>query len=210
MGSPSVTRAGLGVLLLSAALVVPGSRAYSDQDTKEHDQDDICYAWDIFPAERFRLDVRKHSRLSTAQEERVFQHPRQTAYRVNGKHVIFDIIAAVDGTVVVGATSSASRRIGPDGAHMGLHSIFVRGAGVFDFARPVTVDCTTEEADATPNVWHCQSRNEFDIYHGFSTLTRVDVRADALCSVFEDGAVVRGGTGIRSLALPGAASVGRK
>lgn len=63
-----------------AALAL-GSQAYAD-DSRRTPNELVCYEWDIFPAERFKLDVRNHSPLSERQE-----HPRQTAYSVHGKQV---------------------------------------------------------------------------------------------------------------------------
>lgn len=170
--------------VFSSIVMIP-SEVYATDDKPDKP---VCYTWDIFPSERFKLDVKNHSPLSERKEERNFRHAKQTAYSVHGKHVIFDVMATVEGSVVTAAKTSATT--GPTGSHMGLHSKFVRGDGVFggfDFGRPVTVECTSEEVSATPTTWSCQSRNEFDIYHGFSKLTRVDETKDLACSTFEDG-----------------------
>ena len=143
-----------------------------------------CYQWSAFPNERLRLDVKFHSRLTGLREKKEFGHPLQSAYSVHGKHVGpcgFDTMVATTGTVV--STRDA-------GQHMGLDSHASRGDGVLfgnDFCRSITFDCTTDEDSPTPQTWSCQSRNEFDIYHGISTLTRVNPSADPLCSVFENG-----------------------
>lgn len=174
--------------ILSAATAVFSSIVMIPSEVYATGDKPVCYTWDIFPSERFKLDVKKHSPLSERKEERKFGHARQTAFSVHGKHVIFDVMATVEGSVVTAAKTSATT--GPTGSHMGLHSKFVRGDGVFggfDFARPVTVECTSEEVSDTPTTWSCQSRNDFDFYHGFSKLTRVDETKDPACSTFEDG-----------------------
>lgn len=148
-----------------------------------------CYQWDIFPNERFKLNVKNHSPLSERREEQNFGHAKQTAFSVHGKHVIFEHMATVEGTVVTAAKTSGSsgHPTGQTGAHLGLLAKWVRGDGANDFARSVTVECTTDEISSTPDTWTCESRNEFDVYHGFSKLTKVDETRDEACSTFEDG-----------------------
>jgi hypothetical protein len=46
-----------------------------------------CYQWDIFPNERYKLDIRFHSPLSEKAEEERFGRPPQAAFSVHGKHV---------------------------------------------------------------------------------------------------------------------------
>ena len=143
-----------------------------------------CYQWSAFPNERLRLDVKFHSRLTTFKEKKLFGHPVQTAYSVHGKHVGpcgFNTMVASTGTIV--STPDA-------GQHLGLDSHASRGDGNFfgnDFCRSITFDCTTDEDSPIPNLWSCQSRNEFDVYHGNSTLRRVDPNQDRRCSIFENG-----------------------
>lgn len=151
----------------------------------------VCYQWSAFPNERFKLDVKRHSPLSERKEENRFGHAEQTAYSVHGKEVGFcgaRTMVAVTGTVVTAKPKSDTT--GQTGAHMGLEVHASRGDGVFggtDFCRSGEVDCTASEVSPTPAVWQCQSRNEFDIYHGASTLTQVVESEDPLCSFFEDG-----------------------
>ena len=182
MNKSILTLAGMIIL---AGIFMSSSIVYAD----DNDDDNIvCYQWDIFPNERFKLNVKKHSPLSKKEEEKKFRYPRQTAFSVHGKHVIFETMATVEGSVVTADKTSPT--VGPTGAHMDIHSKFVRGDGAFggfDFARPVTVECTTDEVSATPTTWSCQSRNEFDTYHGFSKLTKVKEKNDPACSIFEDG-----------------------
>lgn len=151
----------------------------------------VCYQWSAFPNERYKLDVGYHSGLSRVTEEDNFGHAKQTAWAVHGKEVGGcgpGTMLAVTGTVIRALPKPTTT--GPTGAHMGLEVHASRGDGFFggeDFCRSIEVDCTTTELTQTPTVWHCQSRNEFDIYHGASTLTKVDETIDPLCSVFEDG-----------------------
>ena len=121
-------------MALAASVAILASGLYAASDKREHrdnheDREDneqlVCYAWDIFPDERFKLNVKKHGRLSERKEERNFGHAKQTAFSVHGKHVVFDTMATVEGSVVTAAKSSSTG--GPTGAHMGLHSKFVRG-----------------------------------------------------------------------------------
>ncbi len=101
-------------------------------------------------------------------------------------------MATVEGTVVTagetsGTTGTTGATAGSTEAHLGLLAKWVRGDGKTDFVRSVTVDCTTDEVSSTPNTWTCESRNEFDVYHGFSKLTKVDETKDQACNTFEDG-----------------------
>lgn len=161
-------------------------------DGKAHGQ---CYKWSAFPNERYNLDVQKHSPLS--EEKDKFGHAKQTAYSVHGKEAGFcgdGTMVAVTGTVILAKPTHGKPNrttTGQTGAHMGLEVHASRGDGVLfgeDFCRSGEFDCTTSEVSPTPAVWQCQSRNEFDVSHGASTLTKVDASEDPLCSFFEDGA----------------------
>lgn len=174
----------LAVMIVFGGLAIPFNNAHAI---------DVCYAWDVFPSERYRLNVKLHSLISEEAEQDKFGHAKQAAFSVHGKEVGgcgFGSMLATTGTVVVAQPTATTT--GPTGAHMGLEVHISRGDGVFfgtDFCRSIEVDCTTSEVSAAPNTWSCQSRNEFDIYHGSSTLTKVNPTTDPLCSVFEDGAV---------------------
>lgn len=141
----------------------------------------VCYAWSAFPNERLRLDIAPHSPLTESNEERKFDHPRQAAFSVHGKEIGGcggDTMGTVTGTIVTAADR---------GAHMGVVAHFSRGNGQIDFCRSFTFDCTTREEGPAPDRWSCQSRNEFDVYHGISELRKVDPTEDPRCSVFENG-----------------------
>jgi hypothetical protein len=179
----------LGATLVVAGIallpVVSASLSFAS-DTKDKDKEDtlVCYTWSIFPDERFKLNVKQHSPLSERKEEKEFDHPKQTAYSIHGKHVVSNRMPTVTGTVVVARDT---------GAHMGFHTQSVRGDGTFggeDFARTLTLDCTTTEDAPTPDTWTCHSRNEFDVYHGVSVLRQVDETKDPRCSFFEDGSFI--------------------
>jgi hypothetical protein len=93
-----------------------------------------------------------------------------------------DTMAALDGTVI---TARPDRHfIGEYGAHMGLE---VHVSRANDLCRSYTLHCTTPEISETPDTWRCSSRNEFNVFHGNSTLTKVDGSEDPRCSIFEDG-----------------------
>ncbi|MEE9295519.1 MAG: hypothetical protein V3W34_11230 [Phycisphaerae bacterium] len=89
------------------------------------------------------------------------------------------------------------------GAHMGLQVDSVRGDGVtfFDFCRPYQLDCTSEESSPTPGTWFCESRNEFDVYHGPSTLKLIDPLQLDRCSTFEDNPPVIGDATLNELTV---------
>lgn len=149
----------------------------------------VCYKWSAFPNERLKLDIKKHSPLSEEEEEDNFGHARQIAYSAHGKHVGMCggvTMAAATGTVITaGHTGNTT---GPTGAHMGITTVSVRGSGG-GTCRPVNFDCTSNEDVADPKVWNCFTRNEFNVFHGASTLEKVDETKDPRCSVFEDGAL---------------------
>ncbi|SFE02137.1 hypothetical protein [Nitrosomonas sp. Nm166] len=183
-----------GTMIMTGAFLSTTTVYGSDENDKHgnnHDKDELaCYKWDIFPDERFKLDIKKHSPLSERKEEHKFGHAKQTAFSVHGKHVLHDWMATVEGTVVTAAPSnnSSNTKSSKDtGAHLGLLAKWVRGNGNHDFARSVTLDCTTSEVSSAPKTWHCESRNEFNVYHGFSKLTWVDETKDPACSIFQNG-----------------------
>lgn len=70
------------------------------------------------------------------------------------------------------------------GAHMG---VIVHTSRANDSCRSYTLDCTSDENKADPTTWTCFSRNEFDVFHGPSTLTKVDATKDATCGIFQNG-----------------------
>ena len=140
-----------------------------------------CYKWSAFPRERINLNIRGGGPLSAATEGIT-----QRTHGIHGKHVGScgrGTNAALVGVLI--ETNSV-------GSHLGLYSAQSRGADRFggdDSCRSVNIECYTEEATITPTEWTCESRNEFDVYHGKSKLTLIAIDTapdDPLCGVFED------------------------
>jgi hypothetical protein len=118
----------LTAMALAATVAMLPSEAYVHEDREDHEDRDgrrqlVCYAWDIFPNERFKLNVREHSPLSERREEKDFGHARQTAFSVHGKQVGTcggDSMVAVDGIVI---TAQPTRHTtGQIGAHTGIQN----------------------------------------------------------------------------------------
>lgn len=146
-----------------------------------------CYRWDAYPNERLRVSIRKPAPIT----ETV---PAQVEWGLFGKH----IGACGEGTApTVRGTIVADEVEGV--AHMGIYTIAVRGNGGSETCRTVNWRCSAPSPVRAPDTWDCDSRNEFDDYHGKSTLTKIPTPAsDPLCRVFEgglsspDGAVASG------------------
>jgi hypothetical protein len=171
------------VPLLTVGAVLLSGTALADGATNDTL---ACYKWDQFPNERLNLGIRNGGPLSSPQDETNFNQPSQRTHGVHAKHVGVcgeGTSGAVEGVVVVAAAT---------GAHMGLHTMVARGSeksGGKETCRPVFLDCFSEEANKAPDEWTCQSRNEFGIYHGESTLSLVALDTapeDPLCAGFED------------------------
>jgi hypothetical protein len=176
-----------GILLIaiatSASIFIPLSGVYADDDSASSL---ACYRWSIFPNERFKLDIEKHSPLSLRLEERTFNHAHQTAFSVHGKEVGTcgaGTIATIDGTVITAVPTRGVPFPIATGAHMDLETHVARAG---DSCRNIIVDCTTTETTSVPAAWSCFSRNEFGGFQGASTLTLVDETRDQLCSIFQD------------------------
>jgi hypothetical protein len=175
-----LTKIGTAIAML-VSLVTLTSEVYA---TDDDDDKPVCYAWTIFPDERFKLNVRKQGALSGGREERNFGHPKQTVYSVHGKQIGTcgpNTIVGITGTIVV---AKPNRHTDHGGAHLGLES---HAARADDSCRSITVDCTTDEDKAVPSVWTCFSRSDFGVFHGRSELRKVDETNDVLCSVFQNG-----------------------
>jgi hypothetical protein len=154
-----------------------------DDDDASCDDAPPCYAMDLFPSERLRLDVEKHSKLNGHDEVEVFDHAKQKAYSVHGKEIGgcgAETTMAVTGTVVTARAKEGSAAV--SGAIMGIEMHAARSAPLE--CRSATFDCTTTEISATPDVWTCGVRNEFDINFGTVILTKVNAAEDPLCSFF--------------------------
>jgi hypothetical protein len=136
----------------------------------------VCYKWDAFPDERLRVSIRKPAPVTETE-------PAQVEWGLTGKHVG----ACGEGTTpIVRGTIIADEVEGV--AHMGIYSIIVRGNGDMESCRTVNWNCSVAEPVRAPDQWVCESRNEFDVYQGSSTLTKItDPAGDPLCGVFETG-----------------------
>ena len=181
----------LTALFLTTSLYGFGQSALAGDekiDAKHHKQNKLlCYKWSAFPNERLKLNIKYHSDLTEDPEECKFGHAYQVAYSVHGKHVGMcggNTMSATTGTIVTGYP--LSNTTGPTGSHLSITTGSVRG-GSGDSCRPVNFDCTTNEQTSGPKIWTCYTRNEFDVFHGSSTLTQVDETRDPRCSVFENG-----------------------
>ena len=168
------------LIVVSGALsLTMGSVANVLADANEEGQVAlVCYKWGHpdFANERLRVSIRKPAPVN----ETV---PPQVEWGLTGKH----IGACGEGTTpVVRGTIVADEVEGT--AHMGIYSIAVRGEGGSDTCRTVNWNCSAPSPVRAPDVWYCESRNEFDVYHGASTLTKItDPAGDPLCGVFEVG-----------------------
>jgi hypothetical protein len=178
------------LILTSGALALAlGAVADVAADANEEGQVAlVCYKWDAFQNERLRVSIRKPAAI-TADDP-----PTQVEWGLTGKHVG----ACGEGTApVVRGTIIADEVEGT--AHMGIYSIAVRGDGDTETCRTVNWNCSAPAPVRAPDEWLCESRNEFDVYQGGSTLTKItDPAGDPLCGVFEaglsspDGAIASG------------------
>ncbi len=164
------------MILVSAAVsLTVGAAANVAADANEEGKVAlVCYAWDAFPDERLRVSIRKPAPIT----ETV---PAQVEWGLTGKHVG----ACGEGTTpMVRGTIVADEVEGT--AHMGIYSLAVRGNGDAETCRTVNWNCSTPSPVRAPDTWYCESRNEFDVYHGASELTKITNPAgDPLCGVFE-------------------------
>lgn len=168
---------------LAASVVLAGSIGFSNPLLADGATNDVlaCYAWDAFPEERINLNIRGGGPLSAAGATQT-----QRTHGIHGKHVGScgeDTNAALVGVLVFKTET---------GSHLGVYSAQSRGDEEFngnDHCRSVSIECYSDEASKAPAEWHCQSRNEFGVYHGESKLTLVAIDSspdDELCGVFED------------------------
>lgn len=164
------------LILLSGALsLVLGTVTDVAADANEEGQVAlVCYQWDAFPSERMRVSIRKPAAIT----ETV---PAQVEWGLTGKHVGAcgeGTAPALRGTIVADEVQGT--------AHMGIYNIAVRGDGDTESCRTVNWNCSAPAPVRTPDTWLCESRNEFDVYQGASTLTKItDPAGDPLCGVFE-------------------------
>ena len=168
---------------LASAVVLAGSLGISNLVLADGATNDVqaCYAWSIFPNERINIGVRNGGPLTAPGVT-----PSQRTHGIHGKHVGScgeGTNAALSGVLVFKTGI---------GSHLGLYSPQSRGEERFnsdDHCRSVSIECYSDQAVRAPTQWTCQSRNEFGVYHGESTLTLVAVDTapdDEFCGVFED------------------------
>jgi hypothetical protein len=187
------------VAFLAGAGAFSGKAFANDPKGKDFFDRIACYRWSNFPDERLKIDVKKHSPLSTFAAERAFGEPRQWAFSVHGKDVGVcggDTMAAAVGTVVTAEpTPFFGKGAAPlpgttFGSHLGIEINSVRGVGTAATCAPVHLDCTSEEISPTPAIWRCNTRNDFGVFQGDVTLARVDEATDPRCGIFEDGTIL--------------------
>jgi hypothetical protein len=141
----------------------------------------VCYQFDAFD-EVYKLNIKPHSKLSERKEEREFDHSRQFAFSVHGKHVGtcgFGTVRPVAGTLISTVPVGTA-----GGARLGLVSF--NTTGVPNFCRDVEVSCKSADEGFPPRAWNCFGQNKFDIEFEF-TLEQVKEDEDERCSLFEDG-----------------------
>jgi len=172
------------------ALLIAGAFAGADASAQSGDRRStptrdilVCYQFDTFN-EVYKLNIKPHSRLSERREERNFDHPRQFAFSVHGKHVGtcgFGTVRPVVGTLV------SVLPVGRSGeARMGIESF--NTTGVPNSCRDVEISCKSADRGFPPRAWECFGQNKFDIEFQFR-LERVVEHEDERCSLFEDGEV---------------------
>jgi len=143
----------------------------------------VCYAAESVPV-FFRLDVERHSRLTTFRERRRYGNPVQTAYSAHGM-IAFQEVEPVSEEPMHGTITVAHRK--------GARSTFdVRLLFPTDGDQQLyTFDCFTEEASATPELWRCRAL-VLNIAEGgvqsisvpLTSFARVDPLEHELCSLF--------------------------
>jgi len=162
---------------LSVAPLAPGGKAWANGEVR------VCYKTREFEPTRLVLDVKFHSQLATNRSG-----GRQAVWDALGKHAYTESgknrMAVVDGAVVVSSGSKSQ----PQGAHMGLTSLFVRGGGqpIGGQPRPIFWDCTSNEVTATPFTWYCSAVLENDPGTTLSVTLDQLSAPDAACDVFQD------------------------
>ena len=117
----------LAATAVFASIVMLPSEVYADDKP-------VCYTWDTFPDERFKLNVKEHSPLSEPEEEKNFGHASQTAYSVHGKEVGGcggDTMLATTGTVVTAKPSDHGRPLDQSGRTWVSRSIYREVMGTY-------------------------------------------------------------------------------
>jgi hypothetical protein len=167
--------------LLLFAGVIAGTDVLAQSETRERRDILVCYQLDIFD-EVYKLNVKPHSRLSEMKEEERFDHPRQFAFSVFGKHLGtcgFGTVRPVVGTLI--STLPVGQA---GGARLGIESF--NTTDVPNSCRDVEISCKSADEGFPPIAWECFGQNKFDAEFQFR-LDRVLEHEDERCSLFEDG-----------------------
>jgi hypothetical protein len=170
----------VGVIMLSGASIA--QQVDADEQEAAKSLRPICYQLSTFPNERYKLDIKFHSRLTEPLEERNFRHPKQFVFSVHGKHV-----GTCGGSTVRPAAGTLLSMVPigkPLEARLGLESF--NTTDVPNSCRDVEVSCKAGDAKGfPPPVLNCFGQNKFGVEFQFQ-LTRVDESQDERCSLFED------------------------
>lgn len=165
----------------------------------------VCYRWQnilvhapggvCIPIpfnEVYKLNIKKHSSLSTTAEVQQFGHPSQFVYSVHGKHVGVcgritlppgepkPTVRTVVGTLV---TTVKGTRPSQDAgqARMGLETYSTTGCP--EWCRDVEISCKSTGDGFPPASWHCYGMNKWGNEFEFD-LVKVSEKD---CCSFEDG-----------------------
>ncbi len=179
----------LAVPALFVGICMAGSEAFAQKKPAL-----ACYVWDIFPAERYKLDIKFHSNLTERKETEITGHPKQFVFSVHGKHVgVCGLKFSPDGTLATTTRPVAGTLFGipgcpSGGCRLGLETFATTsGPPTFQFCQDVEISCKSEGDGFPPPVWNCSSQNKHPVEHPHSRLVLVDELLDPLCSEFEDG-----------------------
>jgi len=190
--------ASLAVVLFGVTTLSSSPGWATGLDFLKKDQS-VCYGLvaegEFIPGVVLRLNVKKHSPLTTFKEKKQFDHPLQTTYSAMGKAIDAEFITppslgGVNGTVTVAKKT---------GARMVLswsNQLTPWVNGLFT----ATVECSSAEASPTPQVWApCTSQFIFNNFFdpqilSLSTLTwrQIDPKEHEACSEFPDPPAANG------------------
>ena len=187
MSASKVRWALVPVWLIAGAIAGTDASAQnaSDEFEKDHGRRDIlvCYQLDAFN-EVYKLNIKPHSKLSEMKEEERFDHPRQFAFSVHGKHV--NTCEFGSAKPVVGTLISTFPLGEGGGAKLGLETFST--TGLPNFCRDVEISCESADEGFPPKAWECFGQNKFDIEFQFR-LEKVVEHEDERCSLFDEGEV---------------------
>lgn len=171
----------LGYLIIAVAALVLIVREVSAGEKT------VCYRWenvfkDCNPIETdsvYKLDIKRHSTLTTKAERKKFGHSKQTVYSVHGKHVgvcAFGDVWPAMGTIVIAGKN-------PGEARLGLVTFSTTGCP--NTCRDVEISGKSTGPGFPPESWHCYGHNKFGHEFEFD-LIMVNPGTDEACCLFED------------------------